>query len=358
MHAVSGRPKRVRTIALTALPECGASVLYGLYDVLSSVGRAWPVATGQPPDAEPFTVRILGAGTRPFAIHGGVPVAPHGRFADDADSDVVIVPDLNVPPESDTRGRWPVAYEWIRARHGAGAMVCSVCSGSVLIAGTGLLDGRVATTHWSMIEHFGRCYPAVTLAAERVLVPAGGDDGIVTCGGAGAWQDLTLYLVARFRSEAEAVRTAKLWHMGDRSEGQLPFAAASRPRHHDDAVVAESQAWIAAHYAEPSPVARMVERAGLAERTFKRRFRMATGYSPMEYVQTLRIEAAKHLLESGDLPSEVIGHRVGYEDPAFFRRLFKRRVGVTPARYRRRYRHLGAPPGVAPHRAERRVTDG
>lgn len=356
--AMSASRKTFRTVALAALPECGASVLYSLYEVLSSVGTSWAAVTGEQQDCEPFNLRILAKRARPFRIAGGVPVSPHGRFADDVDSDIVIVPDINILPESDTRGRWPEAEEWLRGRHRAGAMVCSVCTGSTLLAGAGLLDGETATTHWSMIEHFRRCYPRVALEADRLLVPAGQDDRIVTGGGAGAWEDLVLYLIARFRAEAEAVRTAKLWVMGDRSEGQLPFAAASRPRRHDDAVIDACQAWIAEHYAEASPVARMVDRSGLAERTFKRRFRMATDVSPVEYVQTLRIEEAKHLLETGDLSGEEIGYRVGYEDPAFFRRLFKRRAGVTPAQYRRRYRQLGAAHASGRCGAERWVTDG
>jgi transcriptional regulator GlxA family with amidase domain len=355
---MSKTPKTPRCIALAALPESSASVLYGLYDVLSSVGRSWTAVTGEHHDIEPFDVRILARGTRSLLIAGGIPVNPHGRFADDIESDIVIVPDINLLPEEDSRARWPEAGRWLRARHGAGAIVCSVCTGSVLLADAGLLDGVTATTHWSLVEHFRRCYPDVALAAERVLVPAGEGHRLVTSGGAGAWEELVLYLIARFRAEAEAVRTAKLWVMGDRSEGQLPFAAASRPRRHDDAVIAACQAWIAGHYSEASPVARMVEWTGLAERTFKRRFRVATGFSPVEYVQTLRIEEAKHLLETGDLSGPEIGYRVGYEDPTFFRRLFKRRVGVTPARYRRRFRHIGGARGGGQRVSESQVTDG
>jgi transcriptional regulator GlxA family with amidase domain len=218
-----------------------------------------------------------------------------------------------------------------------GALIGSICTGAVVLAETGLLDGEPATSHWSVADLFRRYYPRVQLAADRILVPAGRDHRIVTGGGPSSWEDLSLYLIARFRSEAEAVRTAKIFLFGDRSEGQLPYMAMSKRRHHDDKIIADSQTWIAQNYEAPNPVTRMVQRSGLPERTFKRRFRAATGYTPVDYVQALRIEEAKQLLEATAQPTEEIGRQIGYEDPAFFRRLFKRRTGVTPGRYRQRY---------------------
>src|SRR5690606_13017428 len=183
-------------------------------------------------------------------------------------------------------------------------------------------------------------YPAVRLRPERILCPDGPEHRIITGGGASSWEELALYLIARCCGEAEAVRIAKIFVLGDRSEGQLPFAAMGRPRRHDDAVIGTCQAWIAEHYPVPNPVARMVERSGLSERTFKRRFKAATGYAPVDYVQALRIEEAKQLLETTREPTDAIARQVGYEDPAFFRRLFKRRTGITPARYRQRFQSL------------------
>jgi transcriptional regulator GlxA family with amidase domain len=115
----------------------------------------------------------------------------------------------------------------------------------------------------------------------------------------------------------------------------------ARPRSHDDGAIEQCQVWIADHYASPNPVTRMASASGLAPRTFKRRFTAATGYTPIEYVQTLRIEEAKHLLETTSAPTDDIGAQVGYEDPASFRRIFKRMTGVTPARYRQRFHSVG-----------------
>jgi transcriptional regulator GlxA family with amidase domain len=175
-----------------------------------------------------------------------------------------------------------------------------------------------------------------------MLVAADPDHRIVTAGGASAWEDMALYLISRYCGQGEAVKAAKVFLLGDHSEGQLPYAAMIKPRQHGDAAIAAAQDWIADHYAVANPVGRMVERSDLSERTFKRRFRAATGFSPVEYVQTLRIEEAKQYLETTGLTTEEIGALVGYGDPAFFRRLFKRQSGITPAAYRLRYGGIGS----------------
>ena len=156
-------------------------------------------------------------------------------------------------------------------------------------------------------------------------------------GGGTSWLDLALYLISRFVGVEEAMQVARInlidWH----AIGQQPFARLARSRQVEDAVIARCQEWIAEHYQEPSPVTQMVQRSGLAERTFKRRFQDATGMSPLEYVHTLRIEEAKHMLETGDAPIETIAGEVGYEDSGFFSRLFRNKVKLTPAQYRKRF---------------------
>ena len=335
-------PEKPIRISLLALPESTGSVLYGLYDILTSVCHMWREVTGEASAHPGFEVRIVAPTATPFTCFGGVPVHPDADLAGTLETDIILVTDLAVDLEQDPRGRWPETVAWLVDQHRQGTLLCSVCTGSLLLAETGLLDGREATIHWAFKELFARSYPAVNLKAERIFVPSGPGARIITTGGAGTWEDLALYLISHFCGETEAVKTAKIFLLGDRTEGQLPFAAVTRPRRHEDAVIADCQVWIADNYAVANPVSRMVERSGLAERTFKRRFKAATGYTPVEYVQTLRIEEAKQQLETTATPTDDIGAVVGYEDPAFFRRLFKRQTGVTPARYRQRVRSIGS----------------
>lgn len=324
------------SIGLVALPEASGAVLYGIREVVMSVGTAWESLTGEPVRCRHTEVLIVAEDGQPATCATDVPVRPDAVFSGAGGFDVLIVPDLAIDAGIDPRGRWPAATAWLRTQYDRGAVVCSVCTGSILLAEAGLLDGLTATTHWGARRMFETWYPSVELAPERILVPTGPEHRIITSGGSASWTDLVLYLIARFHGREQAIRTAKVFVLGDRSDGQLPFSAMMRPRRHGDGVIDDCQTWIAEHYAIPSPVNTMIERSGLAGRTFKRRFRAATGYTPIEYVQTLRVEEAKHLLETTTLPTEQIGAAVGYQDPSSFRRLFKRLTGVSPARYRQR----------------------
>ena len=328
------------SVSLVALPESTPAALYGLFEVFSLAGIAWPQITGEGEPEALFDVSIVSEDGEPFNCSMGTPIAPHAAIGDVDETDVIIAADLTLGPRMDLRTRWPLMGRWIREQYDKGAIVCSVCTGTTLLAASGLLENQEATTHWSACGLMRSGFPEVDLKPERIIVPAGHEHRIITSGGASSWEDLSLYLIDRLCGREEAVRIAKLFLFGDRSEGQLPFAAMSRPQGHSDAVIADCQAWVAMHYDEPNPVALMVQRSGLAERTFKRRFKAATGYAPMDYVQTLRIEEAKQMLESGDEATDIIAQSLGYEDPTYFRRLFRKRTGTTPGRYRQRFRSV------------------
>ncbi|BCH34430.1 AraC family transcriptional regulator [Mesorhizobium sp. L-8-10] len=324
-------------VSLLALAESSPAVLYGLFEVFQAVGSMWRELTGEDTGSRRWEARIVGRDGTPFASAIGPPITPDTSLVDSSSCDIVIVTDLALAADLEP-GDWGAEIAWLRRRHEEGALLCSVCTGSVLLAESGLLDGLEATTHWSATAMFRERYSSVRLRPERILCPAGAGHSIVTSGGPGSWEDLALSLIARFSGQAEAVRIAKIFLLGDRSDGQLVFSAMGRPRSHGDAVIGDCQAWLADNYARPHPVSRMTQRSGLAERTFKRRFKAATGYAPVDYVQALRIEEAKQILETTGEPTDGVAHMVGYDDPAFFRRLFKRRTGVTPARYRQRFR--------------------
>lgn len=327
-------------ICILAVPESSSTVLYGLLEVLSTFGTAWTILTGDDQAPCRFDVKIVSPEKEGFTLWGGAPVLPHATPPDIEKADAVVVTDLAIDPDCDWREKWSTLTPWLRRMHDDGTLICSVCSGSVMLAGAGLLDGQVATTHWGYIDHFRRFFPSVKLEPNRILATAGAESDIVTTGGMASWEDLALYLIARFHGEGAAVNAAKLFVFGDRSEGQLLYAAKRKAKRHYDAVIQAIQDWIADHYKSDAAVTRMIERSGLPERTFKRRFKRATGYTPIEYVQALRIEEAKQLLETTDQAVDIVAEQVGYSDPTSFRRLFKRETGVTPGLYRRRYQAI------------------
>jgi transcriptional regulator GlxA family with amidase domain len=331
------------TVKLLALAETTASILYSFYDLLGMFELSWAKITNTPFAGTSFEPRIVSPIEGLFRTPAGVPVVAQESLQGNAVPDVIIVPDLAISIDEDPRGRWPEAAAWLKRMHEGGATVCSVCTGSLLLADAGLLDGRVASTHWGYVDTFRRFYPQVKLEPERILCRGDGAGTIMTSGGPASWEELALYLIARYRGEAAAIRAAKVFILGDKSEGQMLYAALLQPKRHDDRVIADTQAWLADNYAEAN-VTDLVVRSGLPERTLKRRFKAATGYTPIDYLQMLRTEEAKQLLESSLTPVDEVGAAVGYEDPTFFRRLFKRSTGVTPSRYRQRFRPISPSP--------------
>lgn len=324
-------------IVLLAAPETSAFVLYGLFDVLSSVGSVFPDMTvGTPGDAL-LDVRIVAADAAPFRCFGDIPVEPHAAIADVQTAEVVIVCDMYTPIDTAPRGRYEEEIAWLRRMHAGGALIATVCSGSLLLAETGLLDGRSCAGHWAYGELFRQAYPRVHFEDASILDLSAETAGLVTAGGVTAWQDLALHLVARLVGARQASDTAKVYLLGGHEDGQRPFAAMSRRVRTSDAVIRDALSWIAEAYAEPNPVTAMAQRSGLAQRTFARRFLAATGQRPIDYVHALRMEVAREQLEQGAGAVDDVGLSVGYEDPTFFRRLFKRTTGMTPAAYRRKF---------------------
>ncbi len=324
-------------VAILALPESSASVIYGMYDLFMSAGRDWGLIVNGAPGPQVMSPQVVSSHEAPFRAGNGVMVAPDCTLHRCADVDVVCVPELLVPPGEPIGGRFTAEISWLRERYAAGATLASACSAALLFAEGGMLDGHEATTHWAYCDVLRQRYPAITVREQRALVISGEGQRLVMAGGGTSWLDLSLYLIARYAGIEVAMQTARInlvsWH----EIGQQPFARLARSRQTDDALVARCQEWIAQHYQEPSPVAGMIRLSGLAERSFKRRFQQATGMAPLEYVHTLRIEEAKQMLETSADPIEAIANEVGYEDAGFFARLFRRKVSLTPAAYRRRF---------------------
>ncbi len=325
------------SVALLVLPETTLGTLFGLREVLLAVGEMWEKLTGEATDVAPFDVKIVAANGAGVETESGLKIMPDGDLTH---ADLVVATDIAFDESLALGGRWPSETAWLRRQYAAGSTVCSVCTGAIVLAEAGLLSGQSATTHWAAANLIEQHYPDVKVEADRVLALAGEAQRIITTGGVASWEDLAIYLINRFRGKEEAIRIAKVFLLGDRSDGQLPFTVADRRRTHDDAVINDLQAWLVDNYACKNPIQQLSERSGLPTRTLARRFRKASGHSPIDYVQTLRIEHAKRLLETTSIPIEDISVALGYEDSTHFRRLFGKRTGTTPAKYRKRYTAL------------------
>jgi transcriptional regulator GlxA family with amidase domain len=338
-------------VAVLAVPESTASTLYGMAEVLESAGRDWGMITDGSPGESLIRPVIVSATGQGFRSANGLWIEPAATLAECPRPDVIAIPDLQVAPDEDIAGRHPREIEWLREHAAAGVIFAAACTGAFVLAEAGLLDGLDVTTHWAYCDAMARRYPSLHVQPNRALVVSGEDQRFILAGGGTSWQDLALYLIARLVGAEEAMRVARLHLLDWHHVGQQPFAMLSRSRQSNDAAIARCQEWIAQHYDQDAPVAAMARLSGLSERSFKRRFATATGMSPLEYVHALRLEESKHMLETTPLPVETIAHEVGYGDASFFGRLFRRKVGLTPAQYRRRFqslRHaLGATVGAA-----------
>ncbi len=323
---------------IVALPETAGSALYGMIDVLASTGNLWQQLVGTEPSRYPIQPRIVSLSREPFACGNRIPVVPDAAIDEDPESDIVILPEMWLAPDDDMKDRYPELLEWIRRRYTMGSTIYTACSGSVLLAATGLLKGRQATSHWGYEDLFRMRYPEVHFLPEPNLVFADPAGRIVTAGGTTSWHDLVIHIISRHCSPGEALRIAKAYLLKWHSEGQLPYASLIRRQPHADSVVRKCETWLQKNYLEPGAVERAVTVSGIPERSLKRRFKRGTGSTLIGYIQNLRIEEAKRLLETEQISIEEISTRIGYENLAFFRRLFKRNTGLTPGQYRRMFR--------------------
>jgi len=324
-------------VSIIAAADVEPWVAIGIHDAFWAVGTLWNRVMGEREHPR-FVPEIVAAEPGPLQTGTGVRIEPHRTICDPARTDIVFVPSLLISSGAQFGRTNGAVVDWVRRAYADGAQVVSACTGSFLLAEAGLLDDREATTHWAFIDLMRSEYPRVRVLADRVLVSASDDHRIVTAGGATSWTDLVLYIIGRFAGPEEARRLAKLqlfdWH----HDGQNPYARLTTRLQSADKLIQECQAWLSSHYASADPVAAMIRQSGLSRRTFNRRFKLATGHTPLEYVQRLRIEEAKQILETSDDSVETISLEVGYSDAVSFRRLFKRLVRNTPAAYRRRQR--------------------
>lgn len=302
-------------IGVLAYPGAQAAAVHGLVDLFETASRL--------SGAESRT-KLVAQVIHAEASRG--PNAPSSPF-----TAIVVPPSLGDAAHvaSLTRLR-----TWLVARHREGTTLCSVCAGAFLLGETGLLDGRPATTHWGLRARFHERFPDVRLDTHEIVI----DDGdIVTAGGMMAWLDLGLNLVGRYLGPSTLLSTARYWVVDPGGREQRFYDSFAPALTHGDEAIVRVQHWLHAKRAEKIDLAAMARKAKLGERTFMRRFQRATGHPPGTYLQLLRVESARELLERTAHSFDEIAWRVGYGDPGAFRRVFSNVMGLTPGAYRRRF---------------------
>ncbi len=309
-----------------------ASTAIAPLEVFSSAGVLPNAFDGRAP-APRFNVNVASVDGRPVRTAHHLALAP-GASIDDIDhTDVVFVSAIGLDIDGALLGH-PRLPAWLRERHREGALVAGGCAGVALLAESGILDGRQATTHWALARDFAARYPQVHWHPDAFVT----EDGGVLCGGGvyGAI-DLSLHVVEKLCGHEAAVECARAMLVEMPRVNQLGFAELPIADAHGDDGIRRAEDWLQQHLADDVSLEACARHLGMSPRNFERRFKRATGTSPLSYLQAIRVSRAKKLLENGARSIEQVANRVGYRDASYFRSLFRRRTGMAPAAYRRRF---------------------
>ncbi len=311
---------------------CLSSAVCGSVDAFSIANMMWLFLRGGT-GAPLFRTSITSADGKPVLANGGIMLQPDSSITDARDLDIIVIP-AYLPPFDLENQRTETLCAWLREQHEKGVTIAATCTGTFLLARSGLLDGKTATTNWQFAPMFKRMFPSVDLRADRILTE---DHGIYCTGAATAFMDLCLHLIEKFGSEDLARICSKTLLIDPDRQSQSPYIMYDFWKNHTDDAVLKSQNWMEAHYASPITLDDIAGAAGLSPRHFIRRFKKATGEPPIAYLQLLRIENAKRKLESTRDSVNEITWNVGYEDINSFRRLFKKHTGLSPKEYRNKF---------------------
>ena len=314
--------KTAAEVGVLLYPGCQSAMVHGLTDMLVTASGFSAARGGCTLRLSHWSPDEAGAFGRSFDSHPGAPGA----------ADFIVAPGRLSGPVT-AEEAVPFA-SWLKAQHARGAVLVSNCGGAFLLAETGLLAGRSATTHWMFADLLQTRFPDLIVEPEKIVI----DDGdIITAGGLMAWTDLGMRLIDRLLGPSIMVETSRFFLVDASGREQRHYGGFAPRLTHGDEAILKVQHWLQARGARAVGVGDMAREAGLEERTFLRRFKAATGVKPTEYAQCVRVEKARELLQFTKRPVDQIAWSVGYEDAAAFRRVFARLVGLSPGDYRRRF---------------------
>ena len=319
-------------VAVLLLNDNLASTALGPIEVFHSAGRLWNNLSGQAPEPR---FRVTPVTMDGQAVHSpyGVALSATTAMTEIAHTDIVVVPASGLDLDAQLK-RHAAILPWLREWHRKGAHIAGICSGAAYLAAAGLLDGRDATTHWAVAEACAARYPQARWRPDMVITE---DDRVLCSGGVYAAIDLSLYLVEKFCGHEIAVQCAKSLLVDMPRTQQSGYAILPVSKPHSDEPIRAAEEHMRSDFARELPIDLLARRVNMSPRTFIRRFKAATGLLPGHYLQLLRVNVAKAMLEEGASPVQTISSAVGYDDVAFFRKVFKRLTGTTPVEYRRKF---------------------
>ena len=305
------------------------SSITGTYEIFKKANEYWK----EQGKRELFTIELAGISKKVEYNEGLFTVKPHTNISAINKTDLIIIPSLNHNYQKSVKGNKEL-IDWIAKQYKEGAEIASICTGAFLLAASGLLDGKSCSTHWSVADNFKTMFPKVNLQPDKLITD---ENGIYTNGGAYSFLNLMIYLIEKNYDRQTAIFCSKVFQIEMERNSQSAFAIFTGQKSHGDEMVIKAQAYIESKLDEKVSVEDMSTRFSVGRRNFDRRFIRATGNTPVEYAQRVKIESAKKAIESSRKTINEVMYEVGYSDVKAFREVFRKITGMSPLEYKHKY---------------------
>lgn len=309
--------------------ENNLSSIVGSYKIFTRANLRWKEKRGK----ELFTIQLGGISKKVEFYDGLFTVKPHTHISAITKTDLIIIPSLNHNYEKAVNGN-KMLIDWIAKQYKEGAEVASICTGAFLLATSGLLDGKRCSTHWAFADNFRNMFPKVNLQTDKLITD---ETGIYTNGGAYSFLNLLIYLVEKYYDRQTAIFCSKVFQIEIDRQSQSAFTIFTGQKLHGDEMVKKAQAYIEGNLHEKISFEKLSSKFAVGRRNFDRRFIKATGNTPVEYSQRVKIESAKKAFETSRKTINEVMYDVGYSDVKAFREVFRKITGISPLEYRSKY---------------------
>jgi transcriptional regulator GlxA family with amidase domain len=321
-----------QVVILVPQGNVNLSSITGSFEILTRANEYWK-RLGNKPKLEVRMggfVKELKVGVGFFSIY---PVS----LSQIRKADLLVLPSLSYDYHAVIRDNAKL-IQWITDQHKKGAEVASICTGAFLLAATGLLEGKTCSTHWNAAHDFRKLFPGIQLLPDKLINV---EPGLYTNGGAYSFLNLMLFLVEKYFDRQTAVYCSKVFQIDIDRNSQSPFFIFQGQKNHGDELVVKAQTYIEKNLAERISFEELAGKLAISRRNFDRRFIKATGNTPVEYLQRVKVEVAKRSLEKGRKTIYEVMSEVGYSDDKAFREVFKKITSLSPLDYRARYHREG-----------------
>ena len=309
--------------------ENNLSSIVGPYKIFSRANEYWKRAGRK----EIFKIELAGISKKVEFYDGLFAVTPHTNISAIDKTNLIIIPSLNHNYQKAMKNNLPL-IDWIRKQYKHDAEIASICTGAFLLAASGLIDGRTCSTNWAVADNFRAMFPKVNLQTDKLITD---EKGIYTSGGAYSFLNLIIYLIEKYYDRQTAIVCSKVFQIEMDRQSQAAFIIFSGQKQHGDKMVQQAQAYIESNVDEKISVEDLSSRFAVGRRNFDRRFIKATGNTPVEYSQRVKIEAAKKAFETTSKTVNEVMYEVGYSDAKAFREVFRKITGTSPLAYRSKY---------------------